>query len=235
MLHVGFCHVSAGHIVNAHSKLYIFTDSGRELSAHFTKDFCCLWFCLSMLYSWCFWQRKLLPPIGHTFEKLYSRFTLQRLLGLPRWRPKVRVASADQAAVGVKTSLAFPEGISSRFAPPPFPVKHLQQWLRSQRTNHLNIWMLLHTEHFLLCLQPVVPHLVLRAPSLSVCSPVQPGPNSTVLIHNHDAGFSLSLSKTLTRKVQISSPGYAACNHYSGLIILYGSPPKSATEICYKR
>lgn len=73
----------------------------------------------------------------------------------------------------------------------PLFLKYLQHWLKSQRTNHPNMWMLLHTEHFPLCLQPVVP-LMLRAWSLSMQALTCPARSHlTVLINTHYTGLSL--------------------------------------------
>lgn len=88
----------------------------------------------------------------------------------------------------------------------------------------MNIWMLLHTEHFPLCLQPVVPLLLLRAWSLSTQALTCPARSHvTVLINTHYTGLTFCSHKLLV-EIKFSSTGNAACNHYSGLIILYGSP-----------
>lgn len=56
----------------------------------------------------------------------------------------------------------------------------------------------------------------------------------TVLINTHYTGLAFCSHKLLVG-IKFSSTGNAACNHYSGLIILYGSPQELARKICYKR
>lgn len=84
--------------------------------------------------------------------------------------------------------------------------------------------MLLHTEHFPLCLHPAVPLLLLRAQRLSMQALICPARSHvTVLINTHYTGLTFCSHKLLA-EIKFSSSGNAACIHYSGLIILYGSP-----------
>lgn len=131
------------------------------------------------------------------------------------------------AAMVSRRSMSIPEGprlTSRQINVTRFSLKYLQQWLKSQRTNHQNKWMLLNTEHFPLCLQPVVPLLLLRAWSLSMQVLTCPaGSHLKVLINTLDTGLAFCFHKLLL-EIKFSSTGNAACNHYSGLTVLYGSP-----------
>lgn len=72
---------------------------------------------------------------------------------------------------------------------------------------------------FFLCLQPVVPLVLLRTGSVSVQTLTCPiSPPWTTLIKTH------STSLTFLRTSYKSSLGNSACNHYSGLRVLYGCP-----------
>lgn len=112
----------------------------------------------------------------------------------------------------------------TRFPSTP-PSEVSQTVTQSQRTNHLNIWMLLHTEHF-----PPLSAASGASPNAEGMKSVYAGahlssqvsPNSP---HQHPL-YQLNpfCSHKLLADTKFSSTGNAACNHYSGLIILYGSP-----------
>lgn len=222
------CKGSADHVVNAHTqKLYINKEFRFGINSIFYKDINCLCFftlacCIAGVFG---------NVIGKNWAKNCNR-TLHSLLRLSGRRSKVRWRSMSV----LEGFRLISRQINVTKSPLPSPLKYLQQWLKSQRTNHLNIWMLLHTEHFppsvcsQWCLRYCWGHEVCSCRR----SPVQPGLTLTVLINTHYTGLTFRSHKLLV-EIKFSSTGNAACNHYSGLIILYGSPQKSARKICYKR
>lgn len=178
-------------------------------------------FYLSMLYNGCFWQCYLKK------KKNYNVCSC-KLLRLSGQRSKVRFTSADRAAAVSRRSMPILEAFRlrshqsdvTRF--PPEVSSTVTQKPKNQSPELMDV--VEHRALFPLCLQPVVPLLLLRAWSLFTqaltCSVRF---NSAVLINTHYTGLAFCSHKLLVG-IEFSSTGNAACNHYSGLTVLYGSP-----------
>lgn len=153
-----------------------------------------------------------------------------KLLWLSGQKSKVRFTSADRAAAVLRRSMPILEAFRLRSHQinvticPPRSIFNSDS--RSQRTNRLNKWMLLNTEHFSpsvcsqWCLSNCWGHEVCPCRPSLTC-PVRF--HLTVLINTHYTGLAFCSHKLLVG-IQFSSTGNAACNHYSGLTVLYGSP-----------
>lgn len=146
-----------------------------------------------MLYSGCFWQCCWKKPANRIWAKMFHP-TLSSLLWLSVQRSKIRLATTLLSS----RSMSLLEGYRLRSCQ--INVTRLLRSIfnrdsKAKEPITLNIWMLLHTEHFLLCLQPVVPLLLLRAWSPSMQALTCPARSHlTALINTHYIWLSLLLS-----------------------------------------
>ena len=139
----------ADWMTDAPTQCTLVRSSGLQLTTYFTKTSAAFLSYLSMSYSQYFF--------GDVAERK-KKENQNCNWGREDFRSRREFDSLQSSCAVEERHLRAPPSISDG-------------GLRSQRTNHLNTWMLLHTEHFPppppppthLCLQPVVPLIPLRA------------------------------------------------------------------------